>query len=532
MAPVLDHTAFPHILDRVLALSSWTTKIYLRCLSRSLRDRIDADLFHHLVLYSEDRPSSYDVNRSPPGITHLEIFAPGARPLPPVRWKPGHTLEERMDAMRKLSYVRIVDWGLHMDHPILWGFPSDKQRSALELAAQTQSLVPLLGMLTNVEVVRYDDGHLAPLGAKTHVTFDNFVSMGPDVERGIASQWLHWGDGILLLPAGVEKLILHCRYDPRHPNLDRSFWDLDSVLNYPLRELVILPRPTKDLARDIAEAEHLREEPVLGFLDDLFKWAMVLCSRGAKVTFVGLDTMPAANLRFREEDEGELEATDPTMGAASQGRGTTESEAKVAASRTRASAERRSLHIARGITKLAAQGIQQWQDLYEADFPYGHDEDYETVLARLRLISWAEYAAETPRDEYALAMVRPGFRSLPQRDFLGFPWRDDEMHIYPRTGRTSHLDWLDESKRREDGPPPLSPRPRPLDGDRAVRVSKFRAGGEGELRSGGANRSQDEDEDEEEDESMSLDSEAAAELGFMSEDDNGGMAHGTSDNEL
>lgn len=441
-APPLDHWAYPHLLDRVIALASWSTKMHLRRLSRSVRDRIDASLYYHIVLTSPPIHPKYDGNRPPPGLSSIEVFAPGCRPLPPVRWEAHHPLWARMDAMRKLSYVRVVDWGLNMAHPRLVHFAADVQRAELELSAQTQSIHPLIGLLTNVEVVRYADGRLAQLPARTHVVFSNFTSSGTAVDRSAApSHWMHWGLGIVFLPSGVERLVLHVRYDPKHPNLDGSMWELEQVLNYPLRELVIIPRPAKDIARNLPPANHLREEPVLGFLDQLLRWATVLVGRGAKVTIVGLDSMPAENLR--------LGAFEP--------------------------AERPAL-IDKGISVLAQDAIREWESAF--DMPFAHDRNAMANAAQLiRRVTWGEYQAETGREEYALAMVRPTFRSLPTRDYLGYPWRDDHVQIFPRDRSSanrepSHLDWLAHA----DGPPPLSPRPRPLDGDRCVRVSRYAGG--------------------------------------------------------
>ncbi|CAK9783676.1 unnamed protein product [Cutaneotrichosporon oleaginosum] len=52
----LDHTCYPHILERVLALAPWDSLLRLRRVSRSLKERIDAVLFKHLVVLPGSLP--------------------------------------------------------------------------------------------------------------------------------------------------------------------------------------------------------------------------------------------------------------------------------------------------------------------------------------------------------------------------------------------------------------------------------------------------------------------------------------------
>jgi hypothetical protein len=351
----LDHTAYPHILQRVLSLSPWSSKLRLRALSRSIRDALDAELFHHLVLSGRA------------GL--VKHSAPGNRPLP-------------LHDPHTLAHVRVLDWGIPLPHPAI--SLDDPEDAEYRRATLLHHLRPLLRLRPHI--VRADDAQLVPVPAPHYIVFNNYVAAGPG-----AGPWLHWGEGLLLLPPGVQKLTLHTRFDPRHPALAGSTWDLAAVADYPLEELVVLPRPAEDEPRSRVILP--QRAPTLGFLDDLLAWGLHLASGGTRVTVVGMDSLPP-NVLLLPDDVGDDERED---------------------------------HVVAGLAALGKQG-------------------------EIRRISWAEYKAETTREEYALTMVRPRFVS-------GKGYHDDHLDIFPP--RENHLDWLEAA----EAPPPLSPRLSPLDGD-------------------------------------------------------------------
>lgn len=85
----LDSTAFPHILERVLDLASFDALIALRATSRALRDRIDTDLFAHVVLVTV-RPryagAKTGVGFTVPASGRLLPCIPSVRQLPRPQW--------------------------------------------------------------------------------------------------------------------------------------------------------------------------------------------------------------------------------------------------------------------------------------------------------------------------------------------------------------------------------------------------------------------------------------------------------------
>ncbi|CAK9785915.1 hypothetical protein CC85DRAFT_287511 [Cutaneotrichosporon oleaginosum] len=306
----MDHAAFPHIFERILLFSPWSTKLRLRVLSRAIRETLDAELYRHIVVYGSAE--------------HVCLRAPD-HPLPPLG-----------EDTRALSRVQVVDWDVPLPHPAL----SPDDGAAEARAAALRHLAPLLS--ARPHTVRAADAQLVPLPAPHLILFNDYVSA--------AGRWLHWGEGLVLLPPGVRKLTLHTRFDPRHPALAGSTWDVPHPVSVnELEELVVIPFPAHDAPRALQRP--WQRTPTLGFLDDLFVWGMQLAARGVRVTFVGLDILPPRALMM-SPDVGE---------------------------------ERERLIVA-GLEALRKGGPGRGGEI--------------------RRITWVQYRCETDPDEYDLVVVR------------------------------------------------------------------------------------------------------------------------------
>lgn len=95
---VIDHLAFPQIIDAIVAHASPPSLRALRAVSSEYKRRVDAILFHHVIIS-----------------TNADIIAPHGR-LPGLRWTdPSASVTERagwVDTLR--SHARILDY----DQPI------------------------------------------------------------------------------------------------------------------------------------------------------------------------------------------------------------------------------------------------------------------------------------------------------------------------------------------------------------------------------------------------------------------------------
>lgn len=245
---VLDYSAYPHILDLVLALAPKQSLIALRAASHDLRDRADAILCRHIMF------TSYSPN---------EIFGkaggiPGLWPA--CEWK------EEGEA-RVLSHARVAD--------IVGPFGAPDTRSA-----------QLNSALANLQAVRlrhHPAGPLSmvcPLRAPLLVTFTTFQEVGSWDYPAVAE--------VGPVPEGVERFVLNLRYDP-----GRSWMPQAHVPPFArprsLQHVVIVF--TEKTTHQEEEVWFRRPTKPMGILNSIVLGMAMAIPRGVGYTLVDVETI-------------------------------------------------------------------------------------------------------------------------------------------------------------------------------------------------------------------------------------------------
>jgi hypothetical protein len=150
---MLDATAFPHILDRVLELSDVPALVALRTASRTLRSHSDARLFTHILLQWDKEGTELHITSPAPPYARLPI------PLSPpslgdrlrrlkLALGADHDLAVHLPSLAPLANTRTIDV---LDHsfPIPgWPHFTPAPLPALPRLERTRAAFPLLAPRT------------------------------------------------------------------------------------------------------------------------------------------------------------------------------------------------------------------------------------------------------------------------------------------------------------------------------------------------------------------------------------------------
>lgn len=245
---VLDSSAYPHILDAVVAYAPKASLLALRAVSHALRDRADAILCHHILF------TSYAPN---------EIFS-RAGPIPGL-WPACDWKEE--GEVRVLSHARVAD--------IVGPFGAPDAR-----AAQLNSA---LSHLQAVRLRHHPAGPLSttcPFSAPLLVTFTTFSEVGSWDYPAIAE--------VGPVPEGVERFVLNLRYDP-----GRSWMSQAHIPPF------ARPRTLKHVVVVFTEKTTHQEEEVwfrratkpMGLLNSIVLGMTMAIPRGVQYTLVDVETI-------------------------------------------------------------------------------------------------------------------------------------------------------------------------------------------------------------------------------------------------
>ncbi|BEI84561.1 hypothetical protein CcaverHIS002_0411650 [Cutaneotrichosporon cavernicola] len=170
----LDSSAYPHILESVLAYAPKEALIALRGVSTNLRDRVDAVLCRHILFTSYSPNEIFGKTGGIPGL------------WPACDWK-----EE--GEVRVLSHARVAD--------IIGPFGAPDARAS--------QLSSTLNRLEAVRLRHHPAGPLSmicPLSAPLLVTFTTLTEVGSWDHPAVAE--------VGPVPDGVERFVLNLRYDP------------------------------------------------------------------------------------------------------------------------------------------------------------------------------------------------------------------------------------------------------------------------------------------------------------------------------
>ncbi|GMK58070.1 hypothetical protein CspeluHIS016_0501020 [Cutaneotrichosporon spelunceum] len=104
--PALDHTSYPHILERVVALAPWQSMLRLRQISRGLKARADAAFFHHITVL--------------PGSLPYLLFVRGAGGRLPATttWDARHDCLVPRPLRPLFAHTRVLDIPFELDESI------------------------------------------------------------------------------------------------------------------------------------------------------------------------------------------------------------------------------------------------------------------------------------------------------------------------------------------------------------------------------------------------------------------------------
>jgi hypothetical protein len=256
--PALDHTCYPHILDRVLALAPWDSLLRFRSVSRALKERADAALFRHVVVLPGSLPYILYVRGAGgrlPAVAALDACTDGlvdssARPL--------------------FAHTRVLDIHNPIEHGIcaLVTKLAPNLRAVRKLSCRNSQL-----MDSDAEV------HYKPLGffepnSRNHVHF------------------------VAPFRLSRAKLVVNHLYDAVCPTAS-EMPSVSSVRGQPVEVVLVFSPfvfPSSAPARPAAE-----------FLDELVAYLVSALNRrrigreSAKLTLVGVGEMAAAAVSGAEE---------------------------------------------------------------------------------------------------------------------------------------------------------------------------------------------------------------------------------------
>ncbi|WOO81815.1 uncharacterized protein LOC62_04G005333 [Vanrija pseudolonga] len=163
----IDPTAFPTILDTIIAHSCASTLLALRATSKAFLERCNPRLVGHIILPHREHGAEWDGDGQ---CQDADVF-PRPSPFP------------RLPML--LGYVRIMDQLSLVDHP-----------------------EDLDGQLTGLETLRRMDGAWSAPQFNPSLTVVDFVNLVPEDPV--------WRDEInISIPTGPRRAVLHLRYDAR-----------------------------------------------------------------------------------------------------------------------------------------------------------------------------------------------------------------------------------------------------------------------------------------------------------------------------
>lgn len=230
---VIDHNAFPHIMEEIFRCADFDTLVKLRGTARKYRDWADSRLSEHLVVHVRRMKSSDGDPASQP--RRLNINAPGGRRLPFFRsWD-----EERGDDMQQwqafdrfFAHTTILDMADESLMPV----------RAQCIAAVCPKL-QTLRMLNNYESERGDDSQSAvifpgqPDG--TFVQF-SYAARALDAPPGAREDQVSRAFFINPIPRRVRRCVVNLLGDLRDDDL-RLY--VNATFPPELKELVLVFHP-------------------------------------------------------------------------------------------------------------------------------------------------------------------------------------------------------------------------------------------------------------------------------------------------
>lgn len=320
-AAVLDHTAYPHIFDKVLAVSTWPSLLMFRTVCRDLCDRIDARLFSHVTLrrqtpdYKEERWSIDD--RYIP--SRVELRDADGHRLPGVRWEDDVPWAERVDAafrMRRFTRTLDVVNELSLDNQIalpeaeLRSLPDE--RRAVVRAHDGNLLRVALSALDGMRL--FDVSQICSLPVKTSVQYSALEMTWNDID-----QFEPYARICAAHTEPLDKLVVVLQWDPALDLLDmssvkfneeiflsNSFYRHRHRQCQPREIVVVLRHDTRHMpaGRQINNCQSPYIEPrEYGMLCSVVRWVGEKVGMVNKITVVGLDTvLPHINRTERGEE--------------------------------------------------------------------------------------------------------------------------------------------------------------------------------------------------------------------------------------
>ncbi|KAL1412332.1 hypothetical protein Q8F55_000076 [Vanrija albida] len=246
MAPrvVIDHTAYPHIIDAVIASATIPALARLRATSREFRDRINPLLFHHVVLCerSNGPRRKKELGFTTPG----HIVFPGAGTEPRLPFAPAAVqILDVVTPPKPVPPAKVVDQ-----------FTGLKTLRRMNQAVTTAGSNIFRPKATAVDLLTL---HFPP-GEDTTVR----------------------------LPPGIERYILHLKWDEADQHALWTVINLKNTLRIIDWVLVLHP----------SNADNTPPIPAPDFYTfmDLMTEAITIVERGGRVTVVGVERVSPAQM--------------------------------------------------------------------------------------------------------------------------------------------------------------------------------------------------------------------------------------------
>lgn len=281
MPAVIDHVAFPHILDLVFANLDVPGLLRFRQTCIHFRDKVDAQLFRHIAL-CRTAPSGQGIEaRQAVGPFARLPFLPGSMNLRAPGLRYWH--EAKQTQKGKTDYIAVASAYRQLALTIVVDYFGARVNQAAYPAA-----------LANIRVLRRPKALNTPLTAPTVIDYRNVTS-----RSGIAV----CGTPIVCVGVqpGCSRLVVNLSYDAGNTELNDTANKFD--LPRSVKEIELVYRPQEGTA-----GVHL--DPIFGpemglvggELIPVLNWAV---PNGAKVTFVGVEKMLEWWLNGEDELEGE-----------------------------------------------------------------------------------------------------------------------------------------------------------------------------------------------------------------------------------
>ncbi|WOO84059.1 uncharacterized protein LOC62_05G007582 [Vanrija pseudolonga] len=278
--PMLDHTAYPDIIDHVLDSCSLSTLAAFRAASRAFRDNVDRRLLVHAELEAVEVPDDYSISGA--RTEYAFVIARDARypafvptKSPPVRikghlpWKPAyvHTLDlDFHDWVESTSLPDALLSGLSTLHTLR---RFNDRRWRRTLSRPESAWIPARTVVDFVRVPR------------------NRKSRNSTITDSLA----------IMLPPKVRRYILHLHWDAVYPSPHYTRLRLDN--GDKLREVVLALKPT--VRREWQPDQQYRSVPA--FLTSALRIAFEVIKRGGTLTIVGAEMVHPLQLGGNADDE-------------------------------------------------------------------------------------------------------------------------------------------------------------------------------------------------------------------------------------